>query len=58
VLAELFKKAASGGLAGLISKGSKFGGLDIKRVYFGYVDLAPFGDLILRKLRLLIVPVT
>ncbi|KAK0494474.1 heterokaryon incompatibility protein HET-C [Armillaria luteobubalina] len=35
-LAELVKKGAGGfALASLIGKGSKFGGLDIKRVYFG-----------------------
>ncbi|KAL4066987.1 heterokaryon incompatibility protein Het-C-domain-containing protein [Scleroderma yunnanense] len=36
-LSELLKKGAAGGfgLASLISKGSKFGGLDVKRVYFG-----------------------
>jgi hypothetical protein len=39
VLAELAKKAAGGlSLGSLIGKGgSKFGGLDIKRVYFGCV---------------------
>lgn len=38
-LAELAKKGAAGfALSSLIGKGgSKFGGLDIKRVYFGYV---------------------
>ena len=37
VLAELIKKGAGGfALASVIGKGgSKFGGLDIKRVYFG-----------------------
>ncbi|KAJ7158220.1 heterokaryon incompatibility protein Het-C-domain-containing protein [Mycena crocata] len=36
-LAELIKKGSGGGfaLASMLSKGSKFGGLDIKRVYFG-----------------------
>ncbi|SJK98858.1 uncharacterized protein ARMOST_02130 [Armillaria ostoyae] len=35
-LAELVKKGAGGfALASIIGKGSKFGGLDIKRVYFG-----------------------
>ncbi|KIJ15941.1 hypothetical protein PAXINDRAFT_168915 [Paxillus involutus ATCC 200175] len=36
-LAELLKKGAGGGfaLASLISRGTKFGGLDVKRVYFG-----------------------
>ncbi|KAJ7269830.1 heterokaryon incompatibility protein HET-C [Mycena rebaudengoi] len=36
-LAELLKRGSSGGfaLASMLSKGSKFGGLDIKRVYFG-----------------------
>lgn len=36
-LSELLKKGATGGfgLAALISKGTKFGGLDVKRVYFG-----------------------
>ncbi|KAJ3526948.1 hypothetical protein NM688_g8193 [Phlebia brevispora] len=35
-LAELVKKVAGGfALTSLIGKGSKFGGLDIKRVYFG-----------------------
>ncbi|KAJ7682980.1 heterokaryon incompatibility protein Het-C-domain-containing protein [Mycena rosella] len=36
-LAELIKRGSGGGfaLASLISKGSKFNGLDIKRVYFG-----------------------
>jgi hypothetical protein len=37
VLAQLVKRGSGGGfaLANLMSKGSKFGGLDIKRVYFG-----------------------
>ncbi|CAA7264296.1 unnamed protein product [Cyclocybe aegerita] len=37
VLADLIKKGSSGGfaLASILSKGSKFNGLDIKRVYFG-----------------------
>ncbi|PPR00750.1 hypothetical protein CVT24_000775 [Panaeolus cyanescens] len=37
VLADLVKKGAAGGfaLSSLIGKGSKFNGLDIKRVYFG-----------------------
>ncbi|KAF9010021.1 heterokaryon incompatibility protein Het-C-domain-containing protein [Cyathus striatus] len=37
ILADLIKKGAGGGfaLASLLSKGSKFNGLDIKRVYFG-----------------------
>ncbi|KAH7920181.1 Het-C-domain-containing protein [Leucogyrophana mollusca] len=35
-LAELLKKGAGGfALTNLLSKGTKFGGLDIKRVYFG-----------------------
>ncbi|KAJ7512767.1 heterokaryon incompatibility protein HET-C, partial [Mycena galericulata] len=34
-LAELFKRVGAGGLAGMLSKGHKFGGVDIKRVYFG-----------------------
>ncbi|KAI6129492.1 heterokaryon incompatibility protein Het-C-domain-containing protein [Pisolithus croceorrhizus] len=36
-LSELLKQGALGGfgLAALISKGTKFGGLDVKRVYFG-----------------------
>ncbi|KAK7041417.1 hypothetical protein VNI00_009283 [Paramarasmius palmivorus] len=35
-LAELVKKGSSGfALASVLGKGSKFGGLDIKRVYFG-----------------------
>ncbi|KAF8649338.1 hypothetical protein AX16_005873 [Volvariella volvacea WC 439] len=34
-LSDLIKKSASGALVGLISKGTKFNGLDIKRVYFG-----------------------
>ncbi|KAF9225961.1 Het-C-domain-containing protein [Gyrodon lividus] len=36
-LAELLKKGAGGGfaLASLLSRGTKFGGLDVKRVYFG-----------------------
>ncbi|XP_006463378.1 hypothetical protein AGABI2DRAFT_225120 [Agaricus bisporus var. bisporus H97] len=34
VLAEIVKRAA-GGLTAVVSKGSKFNGLDIKRVYFG-----------------------
>ncbi|KAG8896898.1 hypothetical protein FRB99_008583, partial [Tulasnella sp. 403] len=34
VLSELLKKSAGGGLLGL-GGGSKFGGLDVKRVYFG-----------------------
>ncbi|KAI6040956.1 heterokaryon incompatibility protein Het-C-domain-containing protein [Pisolithus marmoratus] len=45
-LSELVKKGAAGGfgLAALISKGTKFGGLDVKRVYFGnwlrdYIDI-------------------
>ncbi|KAG8782844.1 hypothetical protein FRC15_006173 [Serendipita sp. 397] len=33
VLAELLKRTGSG----LLKQGSKFKGLDIKRVYFGYV---------------------
>lgn len=33
VLAELLKRTGGG----LLKRGSKFGGLDIKRVYFGYV---------------------
>jgi len=39
VLEDLIKKGAGGGFAlgSLLSKGSKFNGLDIKRVYFGYV---------------------
>lgn len=38
VLADLVKKGAGGfALSSLIGKGSKFNGLDIKRVYFGYV---------------------
>lgn len=36
VLAELLKKSAGSGLLGL-GGGSKFGGLDVKRVYFGSV---------------------
>jgi hypothetical protein len=40
-LADLIKKYSGGGMAVIGSlvgkKGSKFGGLDIKRVYFGYV---------------------
>jgi hypothetical protein len=37
-LAELIKKGSGTGfaLASMLSKGSKFGGIDIKRVYFGY----------------------
>ncbi|TFK38110.1 heterokaryon incompatibility protein Het-C-domain-containing protein [Crucibulum laeve] len=37
VLADLIKKGAGGGfaLASILSKGHKFNGLDIKRVYFG-----------------------
>jgi hypothetical protein len=31
------KKGAGGALASMFSKGSKWGGLDIKRVYFGWV---------------------
>jgi hypothetical protein len=39
ILESLLKKS-SGGLGSIIGKGgSKFGGLDIKRVYFGYVVL-------------------
>lgn len=35
-LAGLVKKTASGlAIASFLGKGSKFGGLDIKRVYFG-----------------------
>ncbi|CAK5262127.1 unnamed protein product [Mycena citricolor] len=36
-LAELVKRGSGGGfaLANILSKGSKFGGLDVKRVYFG-----------------------
>jgi hypothetical protein len=38
-LSELAKKAGGLSLGSLIGKGgSKFGGLDIKRVYFGYVS--------------------
>ena len=41
-LAELMKKgAASGAIASMFSKGSKWGGLDIKRVYFGYAPHLP-----------------
>jgi hypothetical protein len=36
VLAELVKRTGGFALGSLIGKGSKFGGLDIKRVYFGY----------------------
>ncbi len=36
VLAELVKRTGGFALGNLIGKGSKFGGLDIKRVYFGY----------------------
>ena len=36
-LADLIKRIGGGfALASMLSKGSKFGGLDIKRVYFGY----------------------
>lgn len=36
-LADLIKRAGgSFAFASMLSKGSKFGGLDIKRVYFGY----------------------
>ncbi len=36
VLSELIKKAGGGGLSFLgVGSSSKFGGLDIKRVYFG-----------------------
>jgi hypothetical protein len=35
VLAELLKRTGTG----LLSRGKKFGGLDIKRVYFGWVSL-------------------
>ncbi|KAF7316192.1 hypothetical protein MIND_00137400 [Mycena indigotica] len=36
-LSELIKRGSGGGfaLANMLSKGSKFGGLDVKRVYFG-----------------------
>ena len=37
ILAEIFKKTAGG----FLSRGAKFGGLDIKRVYFGSVGFAP-----------------
>lgn len=39
-LAELIKRGSGGGfaLASMLSKGSKFNGLDIKRVYFGQVS--------------------
>ena len=37
-LSDLIKRTGGGfALASMLSKGSKFGGLDIKRVYFGYV---------------------
>ena len=40
VLANLAKKGGGGfALANLISKGSKFTSLDVKRVYFGCVDI-------------------
>ncbi|KAK7044758.1 heterokaryon incompatibility protein Het-C-domain-containing protein [Favolaschia claudopus] len=35
ILAELVKKGTTGALASMLSKGSKFNGLDVKRVYFG-----------------------
>jgi len=38
VLAELTKGASGFALANFISKGSKFSGLDVKRVYFGLVS--------------------
>ncbi|KAJ7634884.1 heterokaryon incompatibility protein HET-C [Roridomyces roridus] len=34
-LEELVKRGSAGAIASILSKGSKFGGLDIKRVYFG-----------------------
>ena len=33
-IAELLKRSAGGGLLGL-GGGTKFGGLDVKRIYFG-----------------------
>lgn len=42
-LSELVKKTGGFALGALIGKGgSKFGGLDIKRVYFGYVYFSEF----------------
>jgi hypothetical protein len=38
VLKEMSKGASGFALASLISKGSKFSGLDVKRVYFGLVS--------------------
>jgi len=38
-LAGLVMKGAGGfALSSLIGKGPKFGGLDIKRIYFGYIS--------------------
>ncbi|KAJ7740023.1 heterokaryon incompatibility protein HET-C [Mycena maculata] len=34
-LAELIKRGSAGALASMLSRGHKFGGVDIKRVYFG-----------------------
>jgi hypothetical protein len=39
-LSEMAKKTGGFALGALIGKGSKFGGLDIKRVYFGSVYLS------------------
>jgi hypothetical protein len=42
-LSELAKKTGGFALGALIGKGgSKFGGLDIKRVYFGYAHFSCF----------------
>ena len=36
VVSQLVKRGASGAIASMLSKGSKFTGLDVKRVYFGF----------------------
>jgi hypothetical protein len=39
-LSTVVKKGGGGfAIASLLKKGSKFGGLDVKRVYFGYLIL-------------------
>jgi hypothetical protein len=35
ILSQLVKRGATGAIASLLSKGTKFNGLDVKRVYFG-----------------------
>lgn len=51
-LSGLIKRGSGGGfaLASLISKGPKFGGLDVKRVYFGYDMAISFWSRVLHTL--------